>query len=164
MGRFVVSLEPRVQFTSRANTVWSNNSVYCPSPFDRSFPIWFHHASLNLPSSYDLPFPPSHFFDDLNDAQRATLYHLYPLSPFHLERYELATSPFPNTMPFLSFKQSMRAGFLQTRKFFFGSSSSSPTDKINSFSPFYYIIIIIIFSDRCGLPCDHHPRCCRRCI
>ena len=36
----------------------------------------------------------------------------------------------------------MRAGFLQTRKFFFGSSSSSPADKINSFSRFYFLFFI----------------------
>lgn len=38
----------------------------------------------------------------------------------------------------------MRAGFLQTRKFFFGSSSSSPTDKVNSFFSIFYLFIFSV--------------------
>lgn len=72
-----------------------SHSVYCPLPFVNALlmshsRISTHHASLNLPSSYDslIPLLISHFLDDLNDSQPATLY-----------LYLLRLSSTPRTIP-----------------------------------------------------------------
>jgi len=39
----------------------------------------------------------------------------------------------------------MRAGFLQTRKLFFGPSFSSPTHIVILFSPFFFPVTVVVF-------------------